>query len=130
MCNASLRLLCMIEHPFTVLGNQAESLRYSCVLYLPCCSGPRINSTIRFCSSKKGKLRLRCHNSENERALSHHSKFLEVWSLPIRVSPCSVINLFPTQLYEEDARVGHREFDLKLTQRVKMSMVSQLPHWL
>lgn len=27
------------------------------------------------------------------------------------------------QLYEEDARVGHREFDLKLTQRVKMSMV-------
>ncbi|KAG0706949.1 hypothetical protein DFH29DRAFT_899290 [Suillus ampliporus] len=26
-------------------------------------------------------------------------------------------------LYEEDARVGHREFDLKLTQRVKMSMV-------
>ncbi|KAI6116215.1 hypothetical protein F5141DRAFT_1101863 [Pisolithus sp. B1] len=28
-----------------------------------------------------------------------------------------------TFLYEEDARVGHREFDLKLTQRVKMSMV-------
>lgn len=27
------------------------------------------------------------------------------------------------QLYEEDARIGHREFDLKLTQRVKMSMV-------
>ncbi|KAF9225721.1 DNA mismatch repair protein Msh6 [Gyrodon lividus] len=27
------------------------------------------------------------------------------------------------ELYEEDARVGHREFDLKLTQRVKMSMV-------
>lgn len=27
------------------------------------------------------------------------------------------------QLYEEDAIVGHREFDLKLTQRVKMSMV-------
>jgi hypothetical protein len=26
-------------------------------------------------------------------------------------------------LYEEDARVGHREFDLKLTQRVKMCMV-------
>ncbi|THH18729.1 hypothetical protein EW146_g2311 [Bondarzewia mesenterica] len=26
-------------------------------------------------------------------------------------------------LYEEDARIGHREFDLKLTQRVKMSMV-------
>lgn len=40
------------------------------------------------------------------------------------------INLSPTQLYEEDARIGHREFDLKLTQRVKMSMVSQLPHWL
>ena len=27
------------------------------------------------------------------------------------------------QLYEEDAIIGHREFDLKLTQRVKMSMV-------
>ncbi|KAI0031342.1 muts domain V-domain-containing protein [Vararia minispora EC-137] len=27
------------------------------------------------------------------------------------------------QLYEEDAVIGHREFDLKLTQRVKMSMV-------
>ncbi|KAH9031950.1 DNA mismatch repair protein Msh6 [Lactarius hengduanensis] len=27
------------------------------------------------------------------------------------------------ELYEEDARVGHRDFDLKLTQRVKMSMV-------
>ncbi|KAI0822933.1 DNA mismatch repair protein Msh6 [Trametes gibbosa] len=27
------------------------------------------------------------------------------------------------ELYEEDARVGHREFDLKLTHRVKMSMV-------
>ncbi len=28
------------------------------------------------------------------------------------------------ELYEEDARIGHSEFDLKLTQRVKMSMVS------
>lgn len=27
------------------------------------------------------------------------------------------------ELYEEDARIGHREFDLKLTSRVKMSMV-------
>ncbi|KAI0066930.1 DNA mismatch repair protein Msh6 [Artomyces pyxidatus] len=27
------------------------------------------------------------------------------------------------ELYEEDARIGHRDFDLKLTQRVKMSMV-------
>ncbi|KAH7923446.1 DNA mismatch repair protein Msh6 [Leucogyrophana mollusca] len=27
------------------------------------------------------------------------------------------------ELYEEDARIGHTEFDLKLTQRVKMSMV-------
>lgn len=27
------------------------------------------------------------------------------------------------KLYEEDAIIGHREFDLKLTQRVKMSMV-------
>ena len=33
-------------------------------------------------------------------------------------------NILVTQLYEEDARIGHREFDLKLTQRVKMSMVS------
>ncbi|KAH9994684.1 hypothetical protein BJV77DRAFT_1059906 [Russula vinacea] len=30
---------------------------------------------------------------------------------------------FEKQLYEEDAKIGHREFDLKLTQRVKMSMV-------
>jgi MutS domain I len=34
------------------------------------------------------------------------------------------IHLSYIQLYEEDARIGHREFDLKLTQRVKMSMVS------
>jgi hypothetical protein len=27
------------------------------------------------------------------------------------------------QLYEEDAWIGHRDFDLKITQRVKMSMV-------
>ncbi|KAF8556832.1 DNA mismatch repair protein Msh6 [Imleria badia] len=27
------------------------------------------------------------------------------------------------ELYEEDARIGHRDFDLKLTHRVKMSMV-------
>lgn len=27
------------------------------------------------------------------------------------------------QLYEDDARIGHQEFDLKLTSRVKMSMV-------
>jgi len=35
-----LRLLHMIKHPFTVLGNQAESLRYGCVLYMPCRSDP------------------------------------------------------------------------------------------
>ncbi len=35
-----------------------------------------------------------------------------------------MINVLINQLYEEDARIGHREFDLKLTQRVKMSMVS------
>lgn len=28
------------------------------------------------------------------------------------------------ELYEEDAKIGHREFDLKLTERVKMCMVS------
>ena len=28
------------------------------------------------------------------------------------------------ELYEEDARIGHRDFDLKLTERVKMCMVS------
>ena len=27
------------------------------------------------------------------------------------------------QLYEDDARIGHQEFDLKLTSRVKMCMV-------
>ena len=31
------------------------------------------------------------------------------------------------ELYEEDARIGHQEFDLKLTQRVKMSMVRTIP---
>ena len=41
-----------------------------------------------------------------------------------------MINFLLTQLYEEDARIGHREFDLKLTQRVKMSMVSRLLHLL
>ena len=30
------------------------------------------------------------------------------------------------ELYEEDARIGHQEFDLKLTQRVKMCMVSRI----
>jgi DNA mismatch repair protein MSH6 len=37
-----------------------------------------------------------------------------------------MINMVAIQLYEEDARTGHREFDLKLTQRVKMSMVGSL----
>jgi DNA mismatch repair protein MSH6 len=27
------------------------------------------------------------------------------------------------ELYEDDAKIGHREFDLKMTHRVKMSMV-------
>ena len=31
------------------------------------------------------------------------------------------------QLYEDDARIGHQEFDLKITSRVKMSMVSFTP---
>jgi len=26
------------------------------------------------------------------------------------------------ELYEDDAKIGHREFDLKMTHRVKMSM--------
>ena len=37
------------------------------------------------------------------------------------------------ELYEEDARIGHQVFDLKLTQRVKMSMVGvpeqNFNHW-
>ncbi|KAF7338601.1 DNA mismatch repair protein [Mycena venus] len=37
------------------------------------------------------------------------------------------------ELYEDDARIGHQEFDLKLTQRVKMSMVGvpemAFNHW-
>ena len=47
-------------------------------------------------------------------------KFLEVsiTQLPRHHSPVPSF-----QLYEEDAIIGHREFDLKLTQRVKMSMV-------
>lgn len=28
------------------------------------------------------------------------------------------------ELYEKDAEIGHNEFDLKLTDRVKMKMVS------
>lgn len=35
----------------------------------------------------------------------------------------TLAKLIRLQLYEEDARIGHREFDLKLTHRVKMSMV-------
>lgn len=31
--------------------------------------------------------------------------------------------IYSLQLYENDAIVGHREFDLKLTERVKMCMV-------
>ena len=31
--------------------------------------------------------------------------------------------LTSVQLYEDDARIGHQDFDLKLTSRVKMSMV-------
>ena len=27
------------------------------------------------------------------------------------------------ELYEDDARIGHQQFDLKLTDRVKMAMV-------
>lgn len=37
------------------------------------------------------------------------------------------------ELYEDDARIGHQDFDLKLTQRVKMSMVGvpemSLDYW-
>lgn len=33
-------------------------------------------------------------------------------------------------MYEDDARIGHQEFDLKLTQRVKMSMVSREKPWI
>jgi hypothetical protein len=40
-----------------------------------------------------------------------------------------MINMVAIQLYEEDARIGHREFDLKLTQRVKMSMVGSFLRW-
>jgi DNA mismatch repair protein MSH6 len=29
------------------------------------------------------------------------------------------------ELYEEDAQIGHQEFDLKLTERVRMKMVSR-----
>lgn len=31
------------------------------------------------------------------------------------------------ELYEDDAMIGHQEFDLKLTDRVKMKMVSPFP---
>ncbi len=33
--------------------------------------------------------------------------------------------MISNQLYEDDARIGHQEFDLKLTSRVKMSMVDR-----
>jgi hypothetical protein len=68
----------MIGHAFTVLGNQTESLRYSCVLYLTCCSDPKIDSTIRFCFSRRGKLRLRYHNSEMNKlspSIANFSKY-------------------------------------------------------
>jgi len=34
------------------------------------------------------------------------------------------------ELYEEDARIGHRDFDLKLTERVKMCMVGLTEPWM
>jgi hypothetical protein len=34
------------------------------------------------------------------------------------------------QLYEDDARIGHQEFDLKLTNRVKMCMVREQRRWI
>jgi DNA mismatch repair protein MSH6 len=33
------------------------------------------------------------------------------------------------ELYEDDALIGHQEFDLKLTDRVKMKMVSHHESW-
>ena len=48
------------------------------------------------------------------------SKFFEVNTVALlRVQ----IWLTLSQLYEDDARIGHQQFDLKLTNRVKMSMV-------
>lgn len=46
-------------------------------------------------------------------------KFLEVRMRCVGAAS----KLTSPQLYEDDARIGHRDFDLKLTQRVKMSMV-------
>lgn len=50
---------------------------------------------------------------------------LEFWE--IKQSHFDVILFFQKgkffELYEDDAKIGHREFDLKMTQRVKMSMV-------
>jgi hypothetical protein len=46
------------------------------------------------------------------------------WRLGLH--PCALLMLLTCQqLYEEDAWIGHRDFDLKITQRVKMSMVRE-----
>ena len=49
-----------------------------------------------------------------------HRKFLEV---RLKLYLPNAVNTISTQLYEDDARIGNQVFDLKLTQRVKMSMV-------
>lgn len=51
----------------------------------------------------------------------------------MRLCGGSTIDLFLSvqgkfyELYEKDAEIGHNEFDLKLTDRVKMKMVSLIP---
>jgi hypothetical protein len=65
-----------------------------------------------------------------------HGPFLPKGEHPT-LSPCNRVTLlmlisFPNspqgkfyELYENDAEIGHAEFDLKLTDRVKMKMVSK-----
>ena len=54
---------------------------------------------------------------------SVHRKFFEVFIF-LLVRRYNKSTRFPlSQLYEDDAKIGHQEFDLKLTNRVKMCMV-------
>ena len=86
--------------------------------------GPSTNSTSRFCFFRKGKpLLLYHHMSENEQDASCPQQISRSMFTSRLDLLWSMTNTLVTQLYEEDARIGHREFDLKLTQRVKMSMV-------
>jgi len=52
-----------------------------------------------------------------------HRKFFEVFMFLLMCRYNKLTEFQPFELYEDDAKIGHQEFDLKLTNRVKMCMV-------